>query len=64
MITCKQALHFGECREKQTRETWCQSGVGGLLSGIVALVASFAPEQSEGANDATRNTNKLQLNLL
>ena len=41
-------------------------GRGGLLSGIVALVASFAPEQSEGegANDATRDTNKLQLNLL
>ena len=39
-------------------------GGGELLSGIVALVASFAPKQSEGANDATRDTNKLQLNLL
>ena len=36
-----------------------KAGAGGLLSGIVALVASFAPERSEGANDATRGTNKL-----
>ena len=36
---------------------------GGRLPGIVALVASFAPERSKGANDATRDTNKLQLNL-
>ena len=26
---------------------------------FVARVASFAPERSEGANDATRDTNKL-----
>ena len=40
-----------------------ETGGGGRLPGIVALVASFAPERSTGANDATRDTNKLQLNL-
>ena len=49
---------------RERRDAKAGWGVGGLLSGIVALVASFAPEQSEGANDATRDTNKLQLNLL
>ena len=49
---------------KSRRERRDAKAGWGLLSGIVALVASFAPEQSEGANDATRDTNKLQLNLL
>ena len=50
---------------RERRDAKAGWGRGGrLLSGIVVLVASFAPEQSEGANDATRDTNKLQLNLL
>ena len=42
MIACEQALHFGGYREKKTRVRRRQCGRGGLLSGIVALVASFA----------------------
>ena len=32
---------------------------GGHIVYFVALVASFAPERSEGAKNATRDTNKL-----
>ena len=33
--------------------------VGHIRTLFVARIASFALEQSEGANDATRDTNKL-----
>ena len=50
---------FWEISWKVDAREETRKGGGELLSSIVSLVASFAPKRSKGANDATRDTNKL-----
>ena len=49
------AHHGQKCARSQKRKHWFREQDNHMTFGV----ASFAPERSEGANDATRDTNKL-----